>query len=712
MFSDLWHRIASASVELKPEVVVHKQIFRGDVWYVLRDPLNNRFFRLRAGAYAFASRLRLDQTVEAVWKDCLEHHPEDTPDQNEVVRLLGQLFQSNLITSTLPPDSARIFERFRETQQKEWEGRLKAFITPRFPVYDPDRFLKFLTPLARPVFTWWGLLAWLAIVAWGLKVAADHVEEIRVAAASALAPTNLPWLYVAGVILKLFHELAHGLACRVRGGEVHTLGILLMVFVPLPYVDATSSYAFRRKRDRIVVAAAGMMADFVIAALAVTVWSQSGDGWVRSLAYNIMFTASVSTLLFNINPLLRFDGYYILSDLLDIPNLGPRSDDQLKHIAKHYLFGFRRSLSPAATASEAWLLSIYGILAFAYKMFLIVLILEQVANLFFGLGIALVAILVVLWVVAPVVKALHYVTASPELHPVRGRAVGVTFLGIGLVMAGLFAVPAPDWVRAPGAVEAVHYQMIYAESDGYVEDILTPAGAYVEAGRLLLKMVSADLGEQLESTAARLRRLRAEHVNAKDAGDLIVLAGIEADMAAAHQALGKWEDLSDRLLLRSPRDGFWASPELETLRASLLVRGTELGMVVQPDKFRFAAVVSQNDASSLVRHPSELQASVRLHGQAGTAIRATQVRLIPAQQDKLPTPALGWRGGGAIEVKGDDPSGTRSAEPFYLVLADLEPAPGLYHHRTGEIRVDLPWRPLAWQWYTQILQMLQKRYRI
>ena len=164
-----------------------------------------------------------------------------------------------------------------------------------------------------------------------------------------LAPGNLVLLYLGMVVIKTLHEFGHALFCRKFGGEVHVMGVMLMIFTPMPYVDATSSWSFRQRSKRVLVGAAGMIVELFVAALATFLWARTGPGTLHTLAYNMMFVASVSTLIFNINPLLRFDGYYILSDLLEIPNLNQRAIGQLRHLAESKLFGVKPSESPAGT---------------------------------------------------------------------------------------------------------------------------------------------------------------------------------------------------------------------------------------------------------------------------------------------------------------------------------------------------------------------------
>ena len=231
----------------------------------------------------------------------------------------------------------------------------------RFPLLDPDRFLVRTLPVVGKLFSPAGAVLWLAAVAWALKLVADHFNEAMDEAQGAIAPGNLFLLYAAMVMVKVLHEFGHAYACRKFGGEVHAMGVLLMVFTPVPYVDATSAWGLRERWRRVLVGSAGMVVETGVAALATFVWAATGAGTLHALAYNVMLVASVSTLVFNLNPLLRFDGYFILSDLVGIPNLSQRAMAQLRAWAERWLFGLRREQGPATSRAEAAWLGAYEI---------------------------------------------------------------------------------------------------------------------------------------------------------------------------------------------------------------------------------------------------------------------------------------------------------------------------------------------------------------
>ena len=355
-FSESWHRVADQRISLRPGVKVRRQNFRGERWHVLENPFTNQFFRLRPAAYEFVVRLRPEVTVEQAWQQCMERFPDEAPGQGAVIQLLSQLYFAGLLQYDLASDSAQLFDRLKKRQQQEIRQGFMNIMFMRFPLLDPDRFLVRTLPLLGKCIGPLGAILWLLVVGFAIKVAIDNAPALFAQGQGVLAPANIFLLYSGMIFIKAVHEFGHAYFCRKFGGEVHVMGVMLMIFTPMPYVDATSSWGFRSRWQRVLVGAAGMITELFVAALAMFVWARTGEGVIHSLAYNMMFIASVSTIVFNLNPLLRFDGYYILSDFLQIPNLHQRSLAQLRHFFERYVFGLKKSEGPAQTRREAvWL---------------------------------------------------------------------------------------------------------------------------------------------------------------------------------------------------------------------------------------------------------------------------------------------------------------------------------------------------------------------
>ena len=386
LFHESWYRIADQRICLRPNVVVRRQMLRGEKWYVVQNPLSNQFYRLNPGAYDFVSRLSANRSIEEVWKESQARDPDNAPGQGDIIELLAQLYHANLLHYNLPPNSEKLFDRYKKKKQRILKANLKSIMFFRIPLFDPDALLQRLLRFIRLLISPLGAVVWCLVVVVGVKVAIDNFAELRVQSQGIMAPANLLFLYLGLVIVKTLHEFGHAFAVRRFGGEVHTMGVMFLIFSPLPYMDASSAWTFRNKWQRVFVGAAGMIFEVFVAACAIFIWAYTGPGVVHSLAYNMVFVASVSTVLFNINPLLRFDGYYILSDLLDMPNLHQHSAQHLKYLVESHAFGCKNCETPATTRREEIWFTTFGILSGVYRIFVFSMILLFVADRFLLAG--------------------------------------------------------------------------------------------------------------------------------------------------------------------------------------------------------------------------------------------------------------------------------------------------------------------------------------
>jgi len=711
-FSESWYRIAQQQLCLRPHVKVRRQYFRGEKWFVLHDPFNNQFFRLRPASYDFVARLRLDRTVEDVWRESISQNPDDAPGQEDSIQLLAQLHHANLLQYRMSGDTGKLFERFKKRRQKEIQSRFLNIMFARFPLLDPDDFLKRALPVVGWLFGAVGALLWLTVVAFAVKLAVENGSALWAQTEGILAPGNLALLYVAFALIKGFHEFGHAFVCRRYGGEVHVMGIMLLIFTPIPYMDATASWAFRSRWKRMYVASAGILTEVFVAAAAAIVWAHTGQGMVHSLAYNMMFVASVSTVLFNGNPLLRFDGYYILSDLLDIPNLHPRASQQLIYWAERYAFGFKKSRNPAQNWKESFWLTLFGICSHIYRIFVFGGIILFVTKRFLLLGVVMAVICVISWVLYPIGKFLYYLVTSPKLERTRVRAVTVSAcVGLTLLIAVGIA-PFPSTFRSPGIIKARRYALVANQESGTVAAILTPTGRQVTVGQPLLRLENRELGLEAELVHAQHRHAKVLHRQALQ-GNIGDLKPIKSHLQTIEKRLRHLEERRNALVLCAEMAGTWVAPQLDDMVGVWVERGQPVGQILGPGGFEFTATVAQEKASRLFETETG-GAEVRLHGQAHTALVTRDVRVIPADRQTLPSPALGYRGGGEVAVDLTDPQGMRAAEPFFEVRAPVVDSEDvtLVHGRSGRIRFELRPEPLFQQCVRKIRQLLQKRSRV
>lgn len=711
-FNESWYRVADQNLALRASVEVRRQMFRGERWHVLHDPFSNQFFRLRPAAHEFVARLRPDRTVQEVWEETMRANPDDAPGQEEVIRLLSQLYHANLLRSGVAGDTEKLFERYKKRREREIKSKFASIMFFRMPLFDPDDFLRRTLGFAKLLIGPVGIALWLVVVGIGIKLAVDNWDGLQTQTDGVLAPSNLPLLYLSMVLIKTIHEFGHGYACRRFGGEVHTMGVMFLIFTPIPYVDATASWAFRSRWKRMFVAGAGMIVELFVAAIAMMIWARTGSGAVHSLAYNVVFIASVSTLLFNLNPLLRFDGYYILSDLLDMPNLHGRSAKFAKHLLERFGFGCRHSKSPVRSKKEAGILGTFFVASNIYKVVLFAGILLFVADRFLILGIIMVVMCAISWVIRPIIKAINYLATSPQLSRTRPRAVAVTVGFLGCLIALLWYVPFPHHFKVPGVVQAQDYRQVFVEGSGKLTEVVAPSGSDVKAGDPLLRMTNRELELTIRTAEAQLEQALVEKQQAwNDPG--VAREPIERRVAVIRQSLAHLREQEAALTLRAPADGTWISPAVKDFVGLWLQRGVPMGHIVQ-EEYRFAAVVPQQRAADLFSEQGIEGAELRINGQAEEIVSVEGQLVIPAQQEILPSPALGWFMGGEVATSMEDQTGRRAAEPFFEVRADIVPNQEvrLAHGVSGRMRFKLESEPLLPRWLRMLRQMIQERYRI
>ena len=731
-FDESWHMVSPRRIRLRPGVEIFPQRFRGQRRYVVRDSLGGRFFRIRPEAYAFICEMERSATVGGAWERRVEIDPEKAPGQGEVVRLLSALHRSGLVRSDVEGDVEPLAEAFAREKSQETRQRWSSILFFKMPLWNPDAFLRRTLPLAGWLFTKPGLIIWLALLVWGGSEVFSQWQAFATESSALLGQANLPWLYVVMVVIKGLHELGHGYACRKLGGEVPEMGIMLLLFNPLPYVDASSSTAFRSKWHRILVGGAGMMVELGIAAVAAVVWANTGTGLVHSLACNAVVVASVVTLLFNGNPLLRYDGYHMLSDWLELPNLQTRSTRMAVYLLERSGFGLTTAVNPAETRREAWWLAVYFVASFLYRALILLGILLVVSLKYLAVGILLAVVFGFMWLVLPVLKAIGYLWSSPRLATCRARAVSVVVVLVGGIMAILCLLPLPNHFRAEGVIRAEPFSRVYAGTDGRLVRLLAPSGSLVKQGEPLLEMLNEELVHEIASFQAEKQRAGAQARMALEE-DPVKYAGMKPYFRALEIRGQKLDRDQRSLTIPAPCDGRWLAPDAGLHLGGMLPRGMELGVVQGEGEFYVSAVVHQDEVSRLFTREQVEETQVRVRGQEGVFLGVRNFNALPAERESLPSAALGLLGGGvsAVDTKNasdDRPlagrgladagqsRGTRPTEPVFEIRATLDADPGgtvrLLHGQRAVARMTLPSEPLMWQWIRRIRQLFQKNYQI
>jgi putative peptide zinc metalloprotease protein len=711
MFSDSWHRVSGLMLRLRAHLDFHRHRYRGELWYVLRDPSGDRYNRFTPRTHAFIQRIDGSRTIGEVWQSVCTDLGDDAPTQNEVLHLLAQLHSADALSGDESPDLEELFKRYHTVTRRKLMGKLMSPLFMQFSLFDPERFLVRTISKVRWVFDTPGILLWCLVVGAGAVLGAMNLDGLTDGFSDRVFATqNLFVLWFVYPVIKVLHELGHAYAVKRFGGEVHDLGILLMIFMPLPFVDASSATAFPSKRERVIVGAAGILVELFLAGIAMLVWVNVEEGLVRAVAYNTIVIAGFSTLLFNGNPLLRYDGYYILSDLIEIPNLRQRSNAQLMWFIERYLCRNRALPKPEATLGERrWFVG-FGISSFLYRMTVLAGIILLIASKFFFLGAALAIWSIVTWLGLPLIRGVSFLLSSPRLEQVRARSIATTCVVLLAGVLGMFAVPMPHNTLVEGVLWVPEGAIVRARASGFVDELLAQDGDTVREGQPLVVCSDPELQAQVKGIRARLVELEARYIGAQT-DDLVVAAQLKDQLEEAREELRSAEESLADLEIHAPNAGQLVIVLAERFPGMFVDRGQPMGQVIDFDRISVRLVVPQ-DSVDMVLNESD-GVSLRRVQAPEDVIQAKLIRHVPQGSEKLPSSALGSFGGGNIVVDPREESGDLALEAvFELELAMIDPPELLQVGGRVFARFEHEWSPYGPRVYKQVRRLFLSRFDI
>ncbi|WP_171189991.1 efflux RND transporter periplasmic adaptor subunit, partial [Alienimonas chondri] len=585
--------------KLRPGLRFAPRTAGGERFHMIEDEAAGAFHRVGPAEYAFLSRLDGRTTVGAALA-ATASLGADALTEREAAHVCRWLVESGLAGTPGTDRAARVIA---EAQKKDRTAALRMLdpIAVTVPLFDPNRLLELCRPLLGWLFSPIGALLWCAaLLAGGYELAAGWGRFTGFSPA-AFGPHEWAWLAFSWAGLRVVHELGHGLACRRFGARTGKAGVLFLLFIPLPYTDVTAAWRFAGKWPRIAVSLAGVYVELLIAAVAALVWARVAPGIVADRCQDLILTAGVGTLLFNLNPLMRFDGYHVLADLLGVPNLADRGR-RMTAAAWRRVFLGGTGLGDAVGPTEAggwrrWVVGIYGPLAGIWRAFIGVSLIGGAAALLHGAGLIVAAPAGVLWFGRPVWRAGKAVANSGP----RGwcRAVHVEPGEWVKADTVLFELENPDLARRAAALELD------------LEASRVRRRRHLHRGELAAAQVEARQATALASQQSELTAL---------------LAGLTVKAPVAGRVTG--EDLA-------ALEGVWVRPG-RTL-ASLSVDGS-------------IGVLTLADADERPRIVHGAAASVRLIGEERRPRSAVVATVEPTAGRFLPHPAFGANVGGPLPV--------------------------------------------------------------
>lgn len=657
-----WQGIATLKLRPKKSVHYYTHHYRGAPWLIIANQDDENHFRCSHHAAGFFKLLDGSRTVQGALGES-KKRGSSCLSQVDVIQLIANLKFADLLE-----DDTELTEEKSKLAEKRATNRWLNPFAIKFALINPDKFLERTERFFAFAFNPVALFVWIAMVLTGLSTTVLNWQGLTEHAAARFTdPQNLFWYWLLYPLVKGLHELGHAYSTKHWGGTVREMGITFLVFFPVPYVDCSSSHRFESKSRRMLVCGSGIMVELLLAGIALFIWTNSDHGLVRDLAFDVVVIAGISTVLFNANPLLRFDGYYLLSEFLETPNLGTRSDQYLGYLFKRYALDMPDLRNPVSAVGEPKWLITYGICARMYRVFISFFIAFWVASKFLVVGTLLAIWALMGQIVYPLVRTVwNFIPQVIEVNRVN-RLIGFIAATSTAVVALIFT-PISFSTYGEGVVNLPEQAYIRAQTDGVVTRLETSDGKSTEQGDIILTLGNIELEARLRAIEARLEEVRAKQqsVFLSDRSQSEVLnvraASLEADR---QQLLFQISQLD----VTSGTSGRVSLPLGDDLLGRHVSRGDVLGYVAGDGDISALVAIGQLDIDLIRRNLTSIE--VKLGSLPDTKFVGKFIRELPQATDRLPNSLLGSMFGGMLKVDARDKSGTQLLSNVFLIEISL-----------------------------------------
>ncbi|MCE9546681.1 MAG: biotin/lipoyl-binding protein [Planctomycetia bacterium] len=536
----LTKRTSSAATErplalrTRLDLVARRNQYQGDVAWIVKDPLALSYFRFREEEYALLQLIDGHSSLAEIKQRFEAQFVPRRISVEEIARFAGNLYRSGLVVADMPGQAEQLRKRQDETTRRRWLTAFGNILSIRVPLLDPDRLLEGLHRLVGWFFSPLAVAASVMLMLSAVMLVAMRFDLFMArmpAFHQFFARENWIYLALALAATKVLHEFGHGLACKHFGGECHEMGAMLLIFTPCLYCNVSDSWLLKSKWQRAAVGAAGMYVELVLASIATFLWWASVPGMLNQLCLCVMFISSVSTLMFNANPLLRYDGYYILADVLEIPNLRQKATSVLQRALATWCLGLEAPDDPLLPQRRLGYFALYAVAAAVYGWVVTISILWFLNKVFrpYGLqvvGQALAMVAVGSMLIMPLWRLAQYLRVPGRIQQVKTRNAVITLSTLGAVGLGVLLIPLPQSVHCTVEIQPRDAANVYAEVPGALERIHVAAGQTVKKGDLLGELSNPDVmleearlaGQEAEATA-RLASLDTQRHTQTDAGN-------------------------------------------------------------------------------------------------------------------------------------------------------------------------------------------------
>jgi len=685
---------------MRPDLRARQHRYQGRVYWVVKDPVGLQYFRFEEEEYAILQMLDGQSSLDEIAERFERQFPPQTIRTEELQQFIGMLHRSGLVITDAAGQGTQLKKRRDKRVRAERLGTLTNILSIRFKGIDPDRFLNFLYPYVRWFFTVPAMIVCLSLglAALTLILVQFDVFQSRLPSfQSFFAAQNWLWLGLTLAITKILHELGHGLSCKHFGGECHEIGVMLLVLTPCLYCNVSDSWMLPNRWHRAAIGAAGMYVELVLASIATFIWWFTEPGPLNYICLNVMFISSVSTILFNANPLLRYDGYYILSDIMEIPNLRQKSSSILNRKLGKWCLGLEEPEDPFLPKRHQGFFAFYSVAAAAYRWVVVLSILFFLNKVFEPYGLKFLGQLIALsalygLVIQPFVKLFKFFKVPGRLGKVKRWRMYTTLGLIAAAVAGVLMIPLPSHVYCSLVVQPRGAESVYVAVDGILEEVLVETGQQVQKDQPLAQLKNidvdiaiADLSGQREVYEAQLQGML--RISFRDQSASARVNEVEETLKSLQQQLIQRERDREKLRLVAPCAGTVLPPALlqdqsrgdgqlptwsgypfdrENLGATLMT-GTKFCQIGDPSRLEARLVIDQNDVPLVAPgQPVEI-----LLAQSADNLLEGTIENVSTENLKSSPQNLSSLHGGSLPTQMDSSGVPRPLSPVYEAVVPL-----------------------------------------
>ena len=662
-FSELAEKLGEVRASIRPNLDISRHIFSGVPMYVLRDPVTAQTHRFSVEDYQLLISIDQSRTLKDSLSLLVKNQRLGEDQAEDFFKFVVHLHQLGLLSLPLG-DGTALYKRYRSRLDASKKGTLLKLLFLKLPLLKPDKWLGNTLKWACPLFTKQAFFIWLfCLVISGVVLFANWREFVS-PLGTMLAIGNLPILWFLLVTLKAFHELGHAYACKRFGGSVPEMGVILMMGTPCAYVDASTSWSFPNRWHRMFVAMAGMYFESIAAMGALLIWLMTDTGHIHSAAQYAIVLSTVVTVGFNANPLMRYDGYFILSDILNIPNLHRDAKAATTARIKSLLFGIP---APETTDSrlKQFAMSVFGLLCMLYQL----TVMLGIATLML-LAAPVVGPLAALLVsgipaIRFVIKNIDYIFKSQELVSVRRRAIVVSGSLLAMIVAGLALIPIPGRLQVKGVVHRLDEHSIRAEVDGFLVSQLASEGSEIACSQALFRLDNRELRIRRAELVSQSEQLHVQ-LQSEIGKQAMKAEQLRLQLSSANEELANVDTQIKQLDIVAQASGELSLPPDAPQIGKFVRKGEPLGQLSH-GPWIVRSQLTAEQWTNISKH-LDTRVYVRLMGMPRETFSGRIVRSMPVGSKKIEEVALTQLGGGDIAVSPE----MFASESFFEVLIELD----------------------------------------